>query len=421
MEANSENIIQQLSNLRQLFADALPTDSKTINDYAWIIAKALNREHERLGSIRCRQFLADYLKLPTERPSRLHSAILSAAIKVAEKHADFRFASFLKLWGIEKLRPEDYERQHAQDGKSFPSLAERTARTLGHSLLLHPERTTNAEEASSAMDQFLSSFGLHISTMIVTRIKEAKGKDGRKYLFVTVTSPEGLEIETISHNLQPSPLQPLPEGKRHYVNIGQLYDVLFYQKQGNVTVPNDSSLVIKAAYLSPKKAQDYFPTAIGYIEAVDSAHGHMHIYDKHSRHFVAPIQRFTKEVAGDFVRFIPIIPAASKFKTAIIQVAVPSDSTEVQSILRDVRIFHIDEKRGFASWVINDSDEPLTELLSPIQLSEGMQSPVFRQGYISLASPLLTAPLEIGTTLRVLVYLRRSKGGAKHPHIARIF
>ena len=61
MEANSENIIQQLNNLRQLFADALPNDPKTIKDYAWIIAKALNREHESLGSLKCRQFLADYL------------------------------------------------------------------------------------------------------------------------------------------------------------------------------------------------------------------------------------------------------------------------------------------------------------------------------------------------------------------------
>lgn len=464
------NLLSQLSELRTRLAE-VPGDSKQIYDYAWTIVKALLQHTTELDSLTARQLLADCLKLPVERPSKLHSALLSAAIKVASAYPDFRFAAFLKLWGIANLRPEDHERQQATSPqsslsssssltKSFPSLAEKTARALAHSLLLHPEDDLTADLVpllqSAGYQVRSSSSSLSLShPLLVTRIKEAVSKEGRKYTFVTLTSPEGLEVETTSHSLQPSPLHPLPEGKLHYVNIGQLYDCLLKTK---ATVPADSSAGNKAtvpagspsdnnATLSPcaqRRVAEYhlteavlskcaptevFPTEVGYIESIDQQHGHMHVFDAHSRHFVAPVQRFSRERVGDFVRFIPIVPAVSKFKTAIIQgtvpssslsATVPSDSSEGQHLLREIRITHINKEKGYAAWELTDPNHPITELLSPLQLSQGETSPSFTTGYLNLTEEL-SSSLSLSSTLKAFIYLRRGKDRQKRPHIARLF
>ena len=470
-----DSLLTQLQNLRQLFAEALPEDSKTLNDYAWTIVKALLQHTTELDSLTARQLLADCLKLPTERPSGLHSALLSAAIKVAAVYPEFRFAAFLKLWGVQNLRPEDYQRQQATvpagspagslpvsrsfpagnpqvsssfaAGKSFPSLAEKTTKALAHSLLLHPE-----DELTANLVPLLQSAGYVITNspfkgdkrgslfMLVTRIKEAVSKEGRKLIFVTLTSSEGLEVECVSSQLQPSPLHPLPEGKRHYVNIGQLYDCLLKTK---ATVPAASPSGIKAtvpagspagitlteAYLSTRKPTEVFPTEVGYLESIDQQHGHMHVFDAHSRHFVAPVLRFSRERVGEFVRFIPIVPAASKFKTAIIQGTIPGSVLslpEREHLLRDIRITHINKEKGYAAWELTDKEHPITELLSPLQLSQGETSPTFTTGYLNLAtvpdgSPSgFSVPLREGWEGSAFIYLKRGKDRQKRPHVAFI-
>ena len=410
-----EALLHQLQNLRTLFREAAPTDAKTINDYAWLMVKLLNAQVEELGSAYCRQLLADYLALPTQRPSQLHSAILGAAVKVTQTYPDFRFPAFLRMWDLRHLRPEDRERQHAADRKTFPSLVERTTKALGNSLLLHPDQ---------AFDAFLLSQGYSIRPMLVTRIKDALGKDGRKYVFVTLTSAEGIEVETIAHNLRPSPLHPLPEGKRHFVNIGQLYDCLLREKSqttgtANVDETNASDVTIVSAYLSTHFSTDVFPTAIGYVEAVDEGHGHIHIYDSLSRHFVAHIQRFSKEKAGDFVRFIPIVPQTSMFKSAILLSIVPPSSPEVQNILREVRITAINKEKGYAVWELTDPEHPITEQLSPLQLAQGETSPSFTSGYLHLTEEL-SSSLAL-SSYKALIYLKRGKDRQKRPHLASLF
>lgn len=416
MAEPTQSLLQQVQNLRALFREAAPSDPKVINDYAWLIVKLLNAQMAELGSNYCRQLLADYLQLPVARPSLVHSAILSAAVRVANAYPDFRFSVFLRMWGIQHFRPEDYESRRLDDGKQFPSLHVSTLRALAHTLLLYPE-DRQWEEAESLLNA-AGQGGYSILPTMVTRIREALGKDGRKYNFVTLTSPEGIEIESISHKLQPSPLHPLPEGKRHYVNIGQLYDCLLLTKQ-----ESSSSSSLKDAYLSSQKPTDLFPQEIGYIEAIDEAHGHIHVYDALSRHFVAPKQRFSREKVGDFVRFIPVIPQTSKFKTAILLTTIPSASPEVQNILREIRITHINTEKGYAAWELVNKDAPITEQLSALQLSQGEQSPSFTSGYLTLATVPDGIPsgLSVGQTLRALIYLKRGKDGQKRPHVAVIF
>lgn len=419
MDDASQSLIQQLQNLRALFLESSTTDSKLINDYAWLIVKVLNAQIDNLGSTYCRQLLADYLLLPTQRPSRLHSAILSSAVRVSNTFPDFRFAAFLRMWGLHNLRTEDRESQKTQDGKTYPSLTKRTSKALGISLLLHPEdcnkesNAQNYDNIDEDLSTLLTLHGYSLRTMVVTRIKEATGKDGKRYHFITLASPDGFEVETISHNLMPSPHKPLPEGKRHHCNVGQLYNVLLKEE------------TVVEAYLSLQKPNSIFPVTTGYIERIDTSHSHMHIYDNLSRHFVAPVQRFSQEKAGDFVRFIPITPQNSKFKTAIILNAIPPTSTEVKSILREIRITSVNKEKAYASWQLTDSTLPITEMLSSLQLSEGEQSPAFTQGYLNLSTPSFPytsiPDISTGNTLHALIYLRRGKDRQKRPNVAMIF
>ncbi|MBQ0019887.1 MAG: hypothetical protein KBT39_05120 [Bacteroidales bacterium] len=51
----AENLLAQLSNLRQLFSDAAPDDPKVITDYAWTIVKILLHHTTELDSRTSRQ------------------------------------------------------------------------------------------------------------------------------------------------------------------------------------------------------------------------------------------------------------------------------------------------------------------------------------------------------------------------------
>jgi hypothetical protein len=71
----------------------------------------------------------DYLKLEVEKPSLLHSCFLQLAAKLAGRDK-FDMLVFSRMWNLEYLRPEDFERYHA-DGKEYPSLAEKVIQAAG--------------------------------------------------------------------------------------------------------------------------------------------------------------------------------------------------------------------------------------------------------------------------------------------------
>lgn len=98
------------------------------------VQTSLGWEYFRLGSNFQKQeppntgavknFLSRYLKLNIEKPSMLHSSILSLADKLAkDEHLDM--SVFARMWNLNNFRAEDYERYETEDGKSFSSLAEK--------------------------------------------------------------------------------------------------------------------------------------------------------------------------------------------------------------------------------------------------------------------------------------------------------
>jgi tetratricopeptide (TPR) repeat protein len=85
-------------------------------------------EIHNIGAIK--RNLNDYLKLDVERPSDLHSRILQLTAKLAGQDK-FSMLVFSRLWNLEYLRSEDFERYRAADGKEYPSLAERVIQQAG--------------------------------------------------------------------------------------------------------------------------------------------------------------------------------------------------------------------------------------------------------------------------------------------------
>lgn len=85
-------------------------------------------ENVNLGAVK--RNLNDYLKLDVEKPSDLHSRILQLAAKLASQDK-LSMLTFSRLWNLDYLRPEDFERYRAKDGKEYPSLAEKVIQQTG--------------------------------------------------------------------------------------------------------------------------------------------------------------------------------------------------------------------------------------------------------------------------------------------------
>lgn len=116
-----------------LFADLCQkgkVPSKFHEDYGWVIYRYLKNNIDTLDSVQVRSRLRDYLQLQNERPSRLHSMILNFALNYSKKDSNFRFVSFLQLWGADNIRIADF--QDSNDGLNghIPSLMDRIARVV---------------------------------------------------------------------------------------------------------------------------------------------------------------------------------------------------------------------------------------------------------------------------------------------------
>ena len=99
-------------------------------NYGWVIYKYLRDNIDTLTSIQVRSNLRDYLLLKNERPSNLHSQILNFALNYSKRDSQFRFVSFLKLWGPSNLRSTDFSESYGNDGKKIPSLMARIAKVV---------------------------------------------------------------------------------------------------------------------------------------------------------------------------------------------------------------------------------------------------------------------------------------------------
>ncbi|MGM9845793.1 MAG: DUF7017 domain-containing protein [Muribaculaceae bacterium] len=100
-------------------------DTRLYPDFGWLTYYALKQTN--LSDVHNRKSLLNmYLQLDLPKPSILHSLILSEAVKV-EKNTplQFRIRDFIRLWGLENLRAEDWEQFQTANGNTMPSLVEK--------------------------------------------------------------------------------------------------------------------------------------------------------------------------------------------------------------------------------------------------------------------------------------------------------
>lgn len=445
-------LLTELEALRQMFHEIDSPDVPTKEKYGWLIVKSLNAlcaapaqvakspaqgvQSPKMGvqsSSQARLYLAEYMHLGLPCPSRLHSAILGAACKVARQYADFHFALFLKMWDTHHLRDVDFAPSRSDDGKTYPSLAERVVKNYIHSLLLRPDETIPEEQLAILRPTALQMRYYAPRTMLVTRITEgtsganAPRGAGRTVRFAHLIDAKGNEISCEIHALQPNPLVPVTDAQgnpaRHYVNVGQLYDVLLREKQHlKDDAPNEKRVRIEAAYLCLRPFGEAYPQSVGYVESYDAQHGHYHVFDGASRHFVA--EAATERLgsygrptvkAGDYVVFAPIIPntkgrGGKVFKTAhILRTCSPGEGPEAFG-MREAKVVYVDREKGYYRWELTDSTRPIVE--------EGTTEPTFTSGFVNL-SPDVEPPTP-GTLLRLVVYLRRGKDKQKRPRVVGV-
>lgn len=399
-------------NVYYYLKDHLPEVKKVFGKQRDTSAAA---QSDVLSSEEARTLLFIYMRLPIERPSLIHSCILTVAGRMAEAYDDFRFPAFLKLWGFpQALRSEDCQRQTTADGRSFLSLKEKTERRLQTYLLHHPEERDDDvkpnDEASPAAD-------CGIIQMLATKVFEYE-RNGRKMRAVKLIGADGDELLTDSHLF---PCKP-------WEIEGRLFDVLRRKKKsGGQTNGADSENVIGAddnftameVVVSAKRVAEVFPTVVGYVDSIDEQHGHVHVYDAWSRHFVAN-KKHTMMVGGGairqgaFVVFSPVIPKYDKFKSAVIDSVLDRDNGAKSFGQRKARVTFVDRVKGYCSWQLVEEDGAVRPIVE-----SGTSEPAFTSGFINLS--VLTneqsAALSVGQELPLVVFLKRGKDKQKRPYV----
>lgn len=79
---------------------------------------------EKIDVYKAKQLLNEYIKLKNERPSILHSLFLRYADKLIGSEG-FNLVAFLRFWNLDNLTQEDYKPYRADNGKTYPSVAEK--------------------------------------------------------------------------------------------------------------------------------------------------------------------------------------------------------------------------------------------------------------------------------------------------------
>ena len=103
-----------------------PNDQNLHESLGWELYRVGKNlfEVEKIDLYPAKQLLVEYIRLHNERPSLLHSLFLRFADKLIGNEG-FNLVAFLKLWDLTNLTQEDYQPYEADNGKTYPSIAEK--------------------------------------------------------------------------------------------------------------------------------------------------------------------------------------------------------------------------------------------------------------------------------------------------------
>lgn len=362
--------------------DSIATGAAHPDDTNWKIYRYLQNNYKTIGSVTARTLLAAYMKLHVKRMSLVDSCMLGMAVKISETYGDFKLSKFLEAWGYDScLRAQDLQRQTGKDGRQYLSLKERVERALQSYRLHHPEECNGECEG--------------IVSMYAAKVFE-KEINGRKRRYVKLVATNGSELIADSHQF---PCRP-------WEISGRIFNVLTrVSKQGNERV---SEIVASA-----KRVDEAFSAEVGFVEFIDESHGHIHVYDSQSRHFVADKSAHTalKISVGNYVRFCPIIANGDHFKSAAIVSVMDKYEGRKAFGIYEAKVEYANVKDRYIRY----------SLESAIRYTP--EGNIIKAGFASTAN----LPEDVrngmvqGSHVRLILFLKRGKDGMKHNYVADIF
>lgn len=362
--------------------DSIATGAAHPDDTNWKIYRYLQNNYKTIGSVTARTLLAAYMKLHVKRMSLVDSCMLGMAVKISETYGDFKLSKFLEAWGYDScLRAQDLQRQTGKDGRQYLSLKERVERALQSYRLHHPEECNGECEG--------------IVSMYAAKVFE-KEINGRKLRYVKLVATNGSELIADSHQF---PCRP-------WEISGRIFNVLTrVSKQGNERV---SEIVASA-----KRVDEAFSAEVGFVEFIDESHGHIHVYDSQSRHFVADKSAHTalKISVGNYVRFCPIIANGDHFKSAAIVSVMDKYEGRKAFGIYEAKVEYANVKDRYIRY----------SLESAIRYTP--EGNIINAGFASTAN----LPEDVrngmvqGSHVRLILFLKRGKDGMKHNYVADIF
>lgn len=362
--------------------ESIATGAAHPDDTNWKIFRYLQNNYKTMGAVTARTLLAAYMKLHVKRMSLIDSCMLGMAVNISETYSDFKLPKFLEAWGYDQfLRPQDLQRQTGKDGRQYLSLKERVERALQSYRLHHPEESDGECEG--------------VVSMYAAKVFE-KEKDGRKRRYVKLVATNGSELIADSHQF---PCRP-------WEISGRMFDVLTrVSKQGNERV---SEIVVSA-----KRVDEVFSAEVGFVEFIDESHGHIHVYDSQSRHFVAEKSAHTalKISVGNYVRFCSIIANGDHFKSAAIVSVMDKYEGRKAFGIYEAKVEYANVKDRYIRY----------SLESAIRYTP--EGNIIKAGFASTAN----LPEDVrngmvqGSHVRLILFLKRGKDGMKHNYVAEVF
>lgn len=362
--------------------ESIATGAAHPDDTNWKIFRYLQNNYKTMGAVTARTLLAAYMKLHVKRMSLIDSCMLGMAVNISETYSDFKLPKFLEAWGYDQfLRPQDLQRQTGKDGRQYLSLKERVERALQSYRLHHPEESDGECEG--------------VVSMYAAKVFE-KEKDGRKRRYVKLVATNGLELIADSHQF---PCRP-------WEISGRMFDVLTrVSKQGNERV---SDIVA-----SRKRVDEVFSVEVGFVEFIDESHGHIHVYDSQSRHFVADKSACSalKISVGNYVRFCPIIANGDHFKSAAILNVMDKYEGRKAFGIYEAKVEYANVKDRYIRYSIESAIRYTPE------------GNIIKAGFASTAN----LPEDVrngmvqGSHVHLVLFLKRGKDGMKHNYVAEVF
>ena len=362
--------------------ESIATGAAHPDDTNWKIFRYLQNNYKTMGAVTARTLLAAYMKLHVKRMSLIDSCMLGMAVNISETYSDFKLPKFLEAWGYDQfLRPQDLQRQTGKDGRQYLSLKERVERALQSYRLHHPEESDGECEG--------------VVSMYAAKVFE-KEKDGRKRRYVKLVATNGSELIADSHQF---PCRP-------WEISGRMFDVLTrVSKQGNERV---SDIVA-----SRKRVDEVFSVAVGFVEFIDESHGHIHVYDSQSRHFVADKSACSalKISVGNYVRFCPIIANGDHFKSAAILNVMDKYEGRKAFGIYEAKVEYANVKDRYIRYSIESAIRYTPE------------GNIIKAGFASTAN----LPEDVrngmvqGSHVHLVLFLKRGKDGMKHNYVAEVF